>query len=97
MSCNRAVFNHYISAYYFMCYVCVSYLYVYVQNIQEQIELLVEFLGLPCDENFVKQVVKKCKFHNLKDNKVDTTGAFYPEVKSTLFRKGIVIVSYLLQ
>lgn len=59
-------------------------------NTQEQIELLVEFLGLPCDENFVKQVVEKCKFHNLKDNKVDITGVFHPEGKSTLFRKGVI-------
>ncbi|VDI70474.1 Hypothetical predicted protein [Mytilus galloprovincialis] len=49
---------------------------------------LADFLEVPYDDTFIKEVVKKCSFHELKNKKIDITVTIHPEGKSTLFRKG---------
>ena len=52
---------------------------------------LAKFLNVPHTDEFVQEIVERCSFDNLKNNKIDSTRSIHPEKKSTLFRKGTVV------
>ena len=52
------------------------------------VKRLADFLKVPYTDDFVNEVVEKCSFDNLKENKIDASRCIHPEGKSTLYRKG---------
>ena len=61
---------------------------MYIQTPQKEIKKLAEFLDVPADDDFVKEVAEKVVFDKLRHVKVDATVALAKDGKSILFRKG---------
>ncbi|XP_071169132.1 sulfotransferase 1B1-like isoform X3 [Mytilus edulis] len=51
---------------------------------------IANFLDVQVSDALVKDIVDKCAFGNLKENKLDVSVLIHPEGESTLWRKGII-------
>lgn len=54
------------------------------------VKIIAEFVDIPCTDNFIEDIVDKCNFRNIKENKTDDSKCMHPENKPTLFRKGVI-------
>lgn len=54
------------------------------------VKIIAEFVDIPCTDNFIEDIVDKCNFRNIKENKTDDSTCMHPENKPTLFRKGVI-------
>lgn len=65
-----------------------------MQNPKEHLTELAAFLEVSVTGEFIDEVVEKCSFENLKNNKFDVSTIVDPNRKSTLFRKGGYVIEY---
>jgi hypothetical protein len=63
--------------------------FLYFQDPKSEVIKLAKFLEVPYTEEFIHDIIEKCKFENLKNNKIDVTRPFTLDGESTLFRKGM--------
>ena len=63
--------------------------FLYFQDPKSEVIRLAKFLEVPYTKEFIHEIIEKCKFENLKNNKIDVTRPFTLGGESTLFRKGM--------
>ncbi|CAC5417235.1 SULT1 [Mytilus coruscus] len=54
------------------------------------IKKMAEFINVSHTDDFIREIIEKCSFDNIKKNKYDSTRIIDPKHESTLFRKGII-------
>ncbi|XP_052066362.1 sulfotransferase 1C2-like isoform X1 [Mytilus californianus] len=54
------------------------------------IKKMAEFINVSHNDDFIKEMIKKCSFDNIKKHKYDSTRIIDPKHESTLFRKGLI-------
>lgn len=63
--------------------------FFYFQDPKSEVIKLAKFLEVPYTEEFILDIIEKCKIENLKNNKIDVTRPFTHGGGSTLFRNGV--------
>ncbi|CAC5417901.1 unnamed protein product [Mytilus coruscus] len=54
------------------------------------VKKIANFLKVKVSDALIKDIVDRCAFDNMKENKLDVSVLFHPEGVSTLWRKGII-------
>ncbi|XP_076115982.1 sulfotransferase 1B1-like [Mytilus galloprovincialis] len=54
------------------------------------IKTMAEFINVSHTDDFIREVIEKCSFDNIKKHKYDSTRMIDPKHESTLFRKGVI-------
>lgn len=52
------------------------------------IKKMADFINVSQTDDFIREIIEKCSFDNIKKHKYDSTRIIDPKQQSTLFRKG---------
>lgn len=69
--------------------ICLFFFLLFCQNPRKYYKDLATFLEMPCTDHFIEEIIEKCSFKNLKDNKLNCSAVLDRNKKQTLFRKGL--------
>ncbi|CAG2237416.1 SULT1 [Mytilus edulis] len=54
------------------------------------IKKMADFINVSQTDDFIREIIEKCSFDNIKKHKYDSTRIIDPKQQSTLFRKGVI-------